>query len=592
MCLQLLGKRTRSVGGPELEAPPDPLTNSSSEPGCYQPRPPARNYATKPAVKTVRGRPDSKRICPSTTNDHHVANTDTFGALHAAVLELAAADQKKRAGADLMVVKQQHLLILEQAKDAVAAAGGPAAPIGRARPAGATPAAVIAWPSDSALWQLPHLAVAGWSGESAVFFFSRTSTVEGDSTTRHVIAKRYHHAACCVHERAVFNHLAAAFSATELRLYVRTRLSDQMRPQLTMLDQLQSIYASSFYSERGRTTYQFSDDPLPPNLQGAHSSKFVARLKVQPLPVEERRAAIIKRLEWFHRYDRTMNEAIASVRVQEDDPPTPAVPKAIGNLANLRSNFFWRQTNDGRSSWQNMEQWSDRLVLHLFQCLTAHHRASVLMGDIKPGNMFVNCVDLLPVFGDYGHATVFDKSGSRAVHGGRITPDTSAHTRVIYRELSTANLSPALTKIVNELAPLPSATKTALRLKLAGTCSSIGTYAYRALESLPATGHSTGIYTQRSDWYSLAASLIEILAGYTCQVSSQHREREAKSMRRLRRLRMQCDQLANFSSSLQANPCDKQQWLSQGAPAWVSQPLIQLLRQLIEPPCHFVRVKI
>jgi len=581
---QLLGKRTRPVDKLEVQAQPP-----SAAGRCYQPRPPARSFATKPAVKTTSRWQDSKRVCRSPTNSGHpIAAADALGSLHDAVL--AAGERKFGEGA-LAADKQRHIQILEQAKDA-AAAGSVALPVGLARYSDAA-AADIPWPSDPAVWKQHRTMI--WSGESALFFYSRSSDDAGSSMMQTVIAKRYHHGAGRAHERAVFGHLATAFSAQELRSYVRTRLPDHKRPPLEQVDQLQILYAARHFSER-RSRYRFSCDPQSGPLlirQGDHQvSQFMLRQESQPLSTNQRRGAIIRRLEWFLYYDFTLDQAVAPVRVPlEEDQTAPLSPSAAtGNIADLRSGFFWRQTSEQRSSWEEMEQRSDRLALHLFRCLAAHHRASVLIGDLKPGNLFVNRSDLLPVFGDYGHATVFNKSGGRAVHSGRITPDLSARSRVLYRELSVANLSPPLALVVNELAPLSSTTKPSPRL--VGTCSSIGTFAYRAMESLvPVTAGPTrdsvvtrGVYTQRSDLYSLAASLIEILVGYTCRTSSEQAEREAKSMRRLVRLRQQCDQLEEFSSRTKLDPCLKSKWLSQGAPACVSQPLIQLLRQLIEPP--------
>ena len=576
---QLLGKRTRPGPVDKLDVQPQP---TSADGRCYQPRPPARSYATKPAVKTASRWQDSKRVCRSpTSTGRPVAAADALGSLHAAVL--AAADEKKRRDNALVADKQRDIQILEQAKDA-AAAGCVALPVALARSDAA--AADIPWPSDPAVWVQPRM-VNIWSGESALFFYSRSSGVAGSSMTQTVIAKRYHHGACRAHERAVFDHLATALSAQELARYVRTRLPDHQRPPLELVDQLQTLYAARFSSER-RSRFRFTCDPQSGKKDGRQVSEFLLRRESLPLSTNQRRGAIIRRLEWFLHYDYTMDQAIAPVRVEEDQTAPVSPNPATGSIADLRSSFFWRQTSDQRSSWKEMEQRSDRLALHLFQCLATHHRASVLIGDIKPGNLFVNRSDLLPVFGDYGHATVFNKSGGRAVHPGCITPDLSARSRVLYPELSVDNLPPSLALVVNELAPLSSATKPSPRL--VGTCSSIGTFAYRAMESLVTAGPTrdsaatAGVYTQRSDLYSLAASLIEILVGYACRTSSQQAEREAKSMRRLVRLRQQCDQLEDFSSRTKHDPCLKNKWLSQGAPACVSQPLINLLRQLIEPP--------
>ena len=217
-------------------------------------------------------------------------------------------------------------------------------------------------------------------------------------------------------------------------------------------------------------------------------------------------------------------------------------------------------------------------MLHLFRCLAAHHRASVLLGDIKPGNMFVNFPGL-PVFGDYGHATVFDQSGSRPVHFSRIKPDASARGRLEYGELAVDRLSTAMAEIVNGI---PYSSTAGPPLRLVVTCSSVGTAPYRAVETLP---NVAGIYTERSDWHSLAVSLIELFAGYSCYVDAgpqgKGQHAEVRTGFRLERLLSQCRRLEEFSLSVP--PCTKKEWHDRGALARVPVPLIQLLRQLIEP---------
>jgi serine/threonine protein kinase len=240
-----------------------------------------------------------------------------------------------------------------------------------------------------------------------------------------------------------------------------------------------------------------------------------------------------------------------------------------------------------------MEESSEAFVLHLFKCLAAHHRVDVLLGDIKPGNMFGDH-SLRPVFGDYGHATVFDKSGKRALHLGRIQPNPKAAARLQYRtpQPTTGRLSTHMQEVLSSAdsstkAVAPASAAAALRL--VGTCSAIGTTGYRALETtilVPGLRGAGGVYTKRSDVYWLAVSLIELLVGYTAQTSRNPARQQAATLTLQRRTHLlaQCDQLLQFSQLQSTNPYTKQEWLKQGALARVPVPLIELLRQLIEPP--------
>jgi len=612
--LQHLGKRPRTVD----ETPPQPApdreqaTDSShaSTPAAILQRPLAKRHATKVAVKTKRG-PSARTHDTS----HGVSGQTAAGVEGGGVAQLAAAaaalppmivaavaSHKPQArNAARLVEKQPHSRI----RDAVAA--GPAVGCSAAVSAVAPPtaAAPAVKSTDTAVWIRENaVRETYWSGESALYLFTRASTHAGDTTTKLVLAKRYHHAACCTHERAVFDYLAAHLSTQERRDYVRNRLPPESRPEPLMLIQMQDHYVSKYRAENPQcTAYHFSaadDSPLvvprpgQPAAASGRASEFLSRLRMQqPQTRSERVAAISKRVEWFHRYDYTMDEAIfrPSRWSAHDGPAQPPQPRPVLDpcLANLRSRLFWRlDPGSDRASWPLMEKQTERLVLHLFECLAVHHRVGVLLGDIKPGNMFVN-YNSLPVFGDYGHATVFDKSGKRALHLGRIQPNPNAAARLQYRSLAqeAGGLSPLMQEAVvsrsSSAKAAPAAAASHPKLRLTGTCGGIGTSSYRATE---ASKH--GIYTERSDMYSLAVSLIELLVGYTAQISRDptHAQRTATStqLQRLAQLRDQCAQLHQFSQQASTSTSTKQEWLQQGALARVPVPLIQLLRHMIEPP--------
>jgi hypothetical protein len=534
-----------------------------------------------------------------------------------------------------MIVATAAAAPLEPAKDPVTAvvvgcsAAASAVAASAVAAAAATPPvadaiapAAVAASTDTVVWQRTIQHQSGefyWSGESALYHFTRTST----NATLLVLAKRYHRAEYRTRERAVFDHLAANLSADDLRAFVRTRLlPSDSRPDANELVTMQKQYVRQLNERKGRQAkYLFSADPqqpAPPHLAG---SSFLQRLaQLQPSTLTEQAAAISRRVEWFHCYDYTADRAIHhNGTIEEGEPPAPKPAPFISHSehSNLRSSLFWRQDADGAghlSNWQQMEEQCEQLALHLFRCLQAHHRAGVLLGDIKPGNMFFN-EDCLPVFGDYGHATVFDKTRRKALHPGIITPNPRAADSLRYRPCNTAPLPPAMRTVVSQYSSTQDAAsrQPQPQLRLVGTCEArIGTTGYRALETLvkwPVDNRSqpqatsSRVYTERSDAYSLAVSLVELFVGYTAQFRRQCPDPSGQQVpagraatglaqstwleTRRRHLLIQCDQLEKFSR--QENTCTKPQWLKQGALARVPLPLIQLLRQLIEPPLLIVR---
>lgn len=68
------------------------------------------------------------------------------------------------------------------------------------------------------------------------------------------------------------------------------------------------------------------------------------------------------------------------------------------------------RTSAAPGSWSPIEagRLLGKMALHCFRGLQQHHRAGVLLGDIKPDNLFISSGNpLRPVFGDYGLAYTF-----------------------------------------------------------------------------------------------------------------------------------------------------------------------------------------
>ena len=187
----------------------------------------------------------------------------------------------------------------------------------------------------------------------------------------------------------------------------------------------------------------------------------------------------------------------------------------ISRTSRLRETLFFHSDCTAR------RKQTCRFLLHCVDGLLFHHAQNVLLCDIKPSNMFYlnERTIATPVYGDYGHSVLMFPCAptSRAqmlysyhqVKGGAINGQhpprhfgMDSPTAIgVGSDASERNRSLAQ---LQDYAPL------------VGLISShgIGTRLYCAPETFPSSNHATlGVYAACSDGYSLAISLLQILAG-------------------------------------------------------------------------------
>ena len=194
----------------------------------------------------------------------------------------------------------------------------------------------------------------------------------------------------------------------------------------------------------------------------------------------------------------------------------------------LRRDWFWQPIGrrmQGAGDADAMCRKALRFVLHCLQGLAAHHACGVLLGDIKPSNLFYDRpgsneqqgsapaaaaaaladssfnLECRPFWGDYDHATDMR------------SPEWGSHVRIIsqaqqryggYADKDLRSQQAAEAETAGELLGL--------------LTQSIGTWPYQAPETFtPPYARSvvalTGEFHSRSDAYALALTLLEVCVG-------------------------------------------------------------------------------
>ena len=319
-----------------------------------------------------------------------------------------------------------------------------------------------------------------------------------------MIAKRYTSVEGGLQELAIFALLAARFKSDELGRFVRKTI-DPEKLALPLMDAIHKLFSALWEAK------------VSPSLA---LSPYRSIFSTPPT------SAI-----FFAYYKHTMQVYTTS--------------QYNGDFIykNARDALLWRDPRRrGRALEEetinaaSMESAVVSLTRHLFSNLAAHHRERVLLGDIKPHNIFFNNNELLqPVFGDYGHATYMELSAPTLI---------SARLETIFYPANWINHP--------------------LEGRVRQSC--IGSEWYRAPEM-----QRTGIYTAASDAYSLAASIIEVLCGYS-----------KKEGNPLAALQAQCTQLRVFSNLARCTELTKADWHAKhGGMAVVPTRLLNALDALL-----------
>lgn len=416
------------------------------------------------------------------------------------------------------------------------------------------------------------------SGESVIFLLGCSPPifgVNGRSINR-VIAKRYFSVNSKRQEDAILSLLARpkTFSAEEYALFVRQKLK---REQWPTEQQQKQLKLQDEYNK---------DEPKDhrPCVAPPAANPFLFPRKA----LHQTAKAI--HLMFFEFYSHTMDACLYKKKAAAVVHPDfmRDAPRLV---------LFWESSSgsDDIGDIQAMERASCALLRHLFQNLAAHHRARVLLGDIKPANIFFS-IDRprQPVFGDYGHAAHMGTQPHAA--SARIRPITQgddsplAYTHHMHSTCDLLDGSSFQAPLDNGAVPTLPSLQRALQTQQPASAAlmglvhpSIGTPSYQSPETLTCQG-GKGVYTAGSDAYSLAASLIEILSGYTSCMLAEH---TALNGGRLRALQAQCNELKIFSAAMHASdqPLTKHRWQSSGSMAVVPLPVLDSLHSLLLPPC-------
>lgn len=301
-------------------------------------------------------------------------------------------------------------------------------------------------------------------------------------------------------------------------------------------------------------------------------------------------------------------------------PPRPLTAAC----AALRTRLFWCSDADGLPDELGMQIKSGQLIAHCLAGLQAHHRASVLLGDIQPSRLFyLDQQESSPAFGGFAHATAMDRpdngtstitgrSGSRSVADDRRQTPVAA----VWRNDSSERAATATTLSESEqsqvqtltreppdpqlldIVPTPS-TFGALHDEL-NTClgrdvlaglvragvsfsGSTQRIMYRSPESTPSEllPLCRQFHSEWSDHYSLFAALLEILIGHD-------REIDAESGWRGRQLAMISEDTIDVVTDtydFSALPSSLEDWLQRGARATVAAPVAQWFRTGMQQLC-------
>jgi serine/threonine protein kinase len=437
-------------------------------------------------------------------------------------------------------------------------------------------------------WALERDGVWRRSGESVIFRLTRSPPIVGvdGRSIRRVIAKRYFSSSSKRQEDAILSLLARpkTFSAEEYGLFVRQKIKYAQWP--TDKEQ-KDLHLHADY------THSDSKNALPTRAVAANPILFRPIAKVlQPV-------AKAIHLMFFEFYSNTMDGCLHSTSAPEAAAATPIIPRDFMRET-PRTALFWESnsSNIDCGDIPAMERASCSLLRHLFENLAAHHRVRLLLGDIKPANIFFNNDrPRQPVFGDYGHAAHMSTAEPHP-SCSRIHPILPAHDSALLAYTHHMHSACDLPDGSSFQAPLnggavpPTVASLQAALSIQQPASaalmgivrtSIGTPAYQAPETLASKG-GTGVYTAGSDAYSLAASLIEILSGYSTCMSPQH---TALNGGRILALQRQCNELKMFSAAVRTNGklLTKNSWLDSGSMAIVPLAVLDSLNSLLLPPC-------
>ena len=354
------------------------------------------------------------------------------------------------------------------------------------------------------------------SGESVLFKLqcrhAESSSSDSLPPPPLLVLKHYNQSSTRVHECSIFDHLQRRLTADDYALFVRQRLTPSaelhqhtaadlyQRYTLTPVDPYRPDTAHKLERRRGqqppRPTYPAvvaAIQQLQQQRPRAVAASATCRAEAPPPPYSDaRRLSLFG--SFFAYYDGVMSDVIVAQKTAS------ATASATGAVYSTRERLHLERRGELRRAWfwqaqpgaplqadaAEMARKALRFVLHCLRGLAAHHACGVLLGDIKPSNLFYHRTgsssgECRPVWGDYGHAA--NLSGAEGVTNlqhARIQLDTSAPAAACSSRLASI---------------LP---------------HGIGTWPYQSSETFLRRFDVT------SDGYALALSLLELLVGIEC----------------------------------------------------------------------------
>ena len=342
--------------------------------------------------------------------------------------------------------------------------------------------------------------------------------------TLRVVLKHYNMEETRLQECSIFDRLLLKLSPSDYARFVRQRLAPSATLHQHTATELYGLYGRDHKSSSGPKQLQLlttlhTDALQPQRRLNSEYPALVAAARAHDLaefnkcrsacgltsvPADstekrERDDALLARYStFFAYYSGVMSNAIHSRSNPHHMRPV------------LRRRWFWQGRPDAPTQGDvaAMAGKALRFVLHCLQGLAAHHACGVLLGDIKPPNLFYEEPRLdeddecRPVFGDYGHAS--DVSPTAAV--------TSACR--IQRAVPNSRAAAA--------AAAGPGDDSSSRVRLVGSLRChIGTWPYLAPETLR-TNPETRSFDDSSDGYALALTLLEVLVGSKCKAHTIH----------------------------------------------------------------------
>lgn len=326
------------------------------------------------------------------------------------------------------------------------------------------------------------------SGESEVLKIYCHQPAKATRSMR-FIAKHYHSEEMYHQETRIFNRLLHA-NVKDLQ-----NMNRFIRQRLKPWKLLQVSFATALYSQFGVDTFDHgklkSKKDLPVKKvhhcsNGRAAVAAAATADLPPLDPEVQASQHFRQMQtvvgFFTFYRGVMVDAIC--RRSEG---YPIDEEGERRRVDLRKALFWHpRLNDPNhhGDYSEMINKSLRFVLHCLEGLAMHHRSHVLIGDIKPSNLFYgpqldrdrhsSNFSPLPLFGDYGHATNLTNK------------ENSSHV------LTGFKLDLMMGQVKN---------------------NHIGTWPYQAPETRSTGRAVAGIFDCSSDLFALALTILEILTG-------------------------------------------------------------------------------